>query len=93
MKPTKDEQMDIGTELDLFLKRKPCEIADKESLKSVKSGIGEIARRHFKAKTHQTFVEVYCVDNTLYALIGFRELNATKFSFISCQVKPANKND
>lgn len=86
MKQTKDEQMDIGAELDLFLNQQPYETANKESLKAIKSGIGKIVKRHFKTKTHHTFVEVYAVEDILYALIGFRELGATRFSFISCQV-------
>ena len=81
--------MDIGHELDAYLKENVLyESMTDDRLKKVKSGISKIVKRYFPAKTHQTFVVPYCADGGFYAIIGFREFAAKRFSFINCAIEP-----
>lgn len=87
MKKSKYGNGDIATELDTFIRTSVINgIPTKDWLKSTKTELSKIVKAYFPSKTHQTFVEVWVVENHFYSLIGFRPLSEKKFGFINCNV-------
>ena len=64
MKKSKYGNGDITTELDTFIRTHVLyETPTNNLLKSIKTELSKIVRAYFPSKTHQTFVEVWVVEN------------------------------
>jgi hypothetical protein len=80
--------MDIGEEMDTFLRKNVLgtNFKDKKVLADITKKMKKFVGTLFPKKFFHTFVETYVVEDTFHAFVGFRKLNAPKFSGINCQI-------